>query len=209
MPSVQHARIVTAPFAQVWPFVRDMDNWAPLVTGYQRHEKLSDTESVWHLKGELGGLTRVAEFRAVVTEWDEDGRVSFTLQGVNEPVTGDGDFLAAPLAGKAAPAAAVAAEPTTRPGFLARLRTAVARLVYDRLFGSRNAPAAFPRPSPATGAGEETRITLRLNVNAGGMAGPVLNMLISPMLRPVAEDLANGIAARIERDQPKREPTNG
>jgi carbon monoxide dehydrogenase subunit G len=32
--------------ATIWEFVREMDHWAPLLTGYQSHEKQSDTESV-------------------------------------------------------------------------------------------------------------------------------------------------------------------
>jgi len=199
VPSVEHDRIVAAPFSRVWPFVRDMDNWAPLVTGYQRHEKLSDTESVWHLKGELGGLTRVAEFKALVTEWDESGKVSFTLQGVNEPVTGEGNFVAEAL-GSAAEAPVPAAPEPARPGFFARITQAIARFVYNRIFG---APArSQPSTAPAAPAGgEETRIVFQLSLNAGGMAGPVLNMLITPMLKPVAQDLADGIAAHIESGQ--------
>ncbi|MGE0774883.1 MAG: CoxG family protein [Sphingomonadaceae bacterium] len=192
MPSVEHDRIVAAPFSRVWPFVRDMDNWAPLVTGYQRHEKLSDTESVWHLKGELGGLTRIAEFKALVTEWDESGKVSFTLQGVNEPVTGEGHFVASELTD------AMASEPAQAPerqGFFGRMIAALARFVYGRIFGARDAAA---QPSPAQATMGETRIIFTLTLTAGGMAGPVLNMLITPMLKPVAQDLADGIARQIE-----------
>lgn len=57
MPSAEHRTIVNAPFEKVWGFARDMNNWAPLVTGYQSHEELSGSESIWHLKGELGGMT--------------------------------------------------------------------------------------------------------------------------------------------------------
>lgn len=195
MPSVEHERTIAAPFARVWPFVRDMDNWAPLVTGYQRHEKLSDTESVWHLKGELGGLTRVAEFKALVTEWDESGKVSFKLEGVNEPVTGEGHFIAEELTGDAP---TTPAAPTPKQGLFARLIAAAARFLYDRIFGGKASPAPATAHTKATPG--ETRIVFTLSLTAGGMAGPILNMLITPMLKPVAQDLADGIAAHIESD---------
>src|SRR5687768_11175427 len=104
MPQAEHKKIIQAPLPEVWEFVRDMDNWAPLVTGYERHEKLSETESFWFLKGELGGLTRIAEFKVHIDEWDESGRVRFRLQGVNEPVTGNGSFDAVEIANGAAAA---------------------------------------------------------------------------------------------------------
>ncbi|ATE65474.1 CoxG family protein [Rhizorhabdus dicambivorans] len=188
MPSVEHERIVAAPFSEVWPFVRDMDNWAPRVTGYQRHEKLSDTESIWYLKGELGGLTRVAEFKALVTEWDESGRVSFTLEGVNEPVVGNGNFIARELT---AGQPALSRQPQTRG--LSRLLAWMARHALGLLTGKRSSSSV----SPQSGAVGETQLTFRLTIQATGMAGGVLNLLITPMLQPVAEDLANGIADSI------------
>ena len=35
----------------VWEFVKDMNNWAPFLTGYQKHEIENDTDSIWTLKG--------------------------------------------------------------------------------------------------------------------------------------------------------------
>ena len=37
-------------------FVSDMNNWAPFLTGYQKHEIIDDTDSIWTLKGEVGML---------------------------------------------------------------------------------------------------------------------------------------------------------
>jgi carbon monoxide dehydrogenase subunit G len=188
MPSANHDRMIAAPFDRVWAFVRDMDNWAPLVTGYQRHEKLSDTESFWFLKGELGGLTRIAEFKVHIDEWDETGRVRFSLQGVNEPVTGSGSFVAEPVAGDAPEV------PPVQRGFLARLSDALVRRLFALLFGRRTPPER----SASTQAGEQCRIGFALTLNAGGGAGMILNMLLTPMMKPVAEDLADRIAGTIE-----------
>ena len=44
VPDVEYEKLSPASQPVVWHFVRDMDHWAPLVTGYQRHKKISDTE---------------------------------------------------------------------------------------------------------------------------------------------------------------------
>ncbi|MCZ4343006.1 SRPBCC family protein [Sphingomonadaceae bacterium G21617-S1] len=189
MPSVEHTTMVAAPFEAVWSFVSDMDNWAPLVTGYQRHEKISEAESIWMLKGELGGLTRIAEFRALVTEWDERGRVRFTLQGINEPVCGEGCFIAE------SPDACL-------PGPLQRNSTLRSLPRWMKLF--RFLGTFFSASPVASFASTEaTRMSFLLTLNAGGMAGPVLNMMMAPLLSPVAKELALGIAASIEGKSPK------
>ena len=94
-------REVGAPIEAVWRFTSDMDNWAPLVTGYQSHERLSDNESLWTLKGQIGQLSKAVTFRVRITEWDEPSRVAFTLEATNDNVAGSGAFSAAPADGGA------------------------------------------------------------------------------------------------------------
>ena len=194
MPTAEHERIVAAPFAEVWAFVREMDNWAPLVTGYQRHEKRSDADSFWLLKGELGGLTRIAEFNVHIDEWDESGRVRFSLQGVNEPITGSGNFVAQSIAAERI-GSRVSEVTTSPPGPLTRFRNAIARRILALLFGRRKGEEAV---KPSQG-GEQCRLFFALTLNASGAAGLVMNMMLTPMMAPIAEDLANRIAERIER----------
>lgn len=191
MPDVEHSTNVAAPIDTVWAFVHDMDNWAPFVTGYQRHEKIDEDHSIWFVKGELGGLTRVAEFKVEVTEWAGPNRVSFTLHGVQEPVSGSGEFLAHSIDGTA-PSEPVATV-TAKPGFFARLRLRIARWLLRRATHSQDVV-----PSTAAPSSGGTNITFKLSLSAGGMTGPVMNMLLAPMLAPVAEDLALKIAAGIE-----------
>ena len=195
MPSVEHSRPVAAPLADVWEFVRDMDNWAPLVTGYQKHEKLSENESIWFLKGELGGLTRIAEFKAIISEWDEQGRVVFTLEGRNEPVTGSGEFFAVPVI----PQEKVALQPlhsAERTRLWDRLIQSIARWIFKAVF-SKDQHRAKAIISASNESEAETEIRFQLTLKAGGMAGPAMNMLIAPMLKPVAQDLADNIAEAI------------
>lgn len=194
MPSVEHTKLVAAPFPEVWDFVSDMDNWAPLVTGYTRHEKIDDRESIWFLKGELGGLTRIAEFKAIITEWDDSGRVLFELEGINEPVTGSGEFVATVL-GDAADDQPIA-EPA-REGFLKKIGNAVVRFIFGMVFGNRSAASKADAADAEVGQSPETSILFKLNLHAGGAAGMAMNMLITPMLKPVAQDLADNIAEAI------------
>src|SRR5438552_17464007 len=90
MPEVEYVTTMRLPPEQVWEFVRDMNNWAPFLTGYQKHEIESETDSIWTLKGDVGILSRVVRLKAHVTEWNGPDKVAFTLTGLNEAVDGGG-----------------------------------------------------------------------------------------------------------------------
>src|SRR5205807_1342508 len=90
MPEVTHTTHVAAPVDRVWDFVRDMNNWAPLLTGYQSHEVKDERRSVWTLRGDVGILSRTVQLDVYITEWAGPDRVSFTLKGLNEVVEGGG-----------------------------------------------------------------------------------------------------------------------
>lgn len=98
MPEASHALTVQAPLRSVWGFVQEMDNWARLLPGFQNLIKIDDRESIWTVKGDLGVVSRVVEFRVHITEWVEPSEVAFRLEGLNENATGAGSFHAA-LAG--------------------------------------------------------------------------------------------------------------
>ena len=101
MAEGEAVRDVGAPIEAVWRFTSDMDSWAPLVTGYVSHERLSERESLWTLKGQLGQLSKAVTFRVRITEWAEPSKVAFTLKGTNDNVVGSGSFSAAPAEGGA------------------------------------------------------------------------------------------------------------
>ena len=90
MPTVDYTRTIDIPLAEVWSFVRDMNNWAPLVKGYQSHEVLDERASIWNVKADLGFLSRATKARVDITEWVEGERVAFTMKGINEPIEGAG-----------------------------------------------------------------------------------------------------------------------
>ena len=104
---------------RIWGFVEDMDNWARFVTGYQSHEKRSDTESLWTLKGDVGVLARKLVFQVDITEWSPGKRAAFRLKGLNEAMNGEGVFTLEPATG--ADAAPAAAPPRSRAAALLRV----------------------------------------------------------------------------------------
>lgn len=188
MPKVEHTCAVVAPLDAVWDFIKDMDNWAPYLTGYQKHETLSETDSVWTLKGEVGAMTRRVQLRVHITEWNEMEKVEFSLTGINESVTGSGTFQAVP-GGTPLPAVAPKEPPARRPP------GAMGKLV-SRLAGRGDARGEETEVhSPG---GPATELTFHLELKAGGPSGPLVNALLGPLLKPAARDLAGKIAARVE-----------
>jgi carbon monoxide dehydrogenase subunit G len=189
MPEVEYStRIALKPEA-VWDFVKDMNNWAPFLSGYQTHEILSDTDSIWTLKGDVGVLARVVKLKAHVTEWNGPSRVSFTLTGLNEQVDGGGTLEMQPM-DDVAPAAAAAA-PLVKVSLFSRILAAIMRFFFRRVHGAGPVRAA-PRGGPGS------QLTFRLRMDAGGPTGPLVNAMLGPALMPAAEDLANKIAAKLE-----------
>jgi carbon monoxide dehydrogenase subunit G len=200
VPEVEYATTVALPREAVWDFVKDMNNWAPYLTGYQTHEILSDTDSIWTLKGDVGVLARVVKLKAHVTEWSGPARVSFTLTGMNEQVDGDGtlemdaDDSSSPSSA-GAPATSPPSAPLAKRSFFGRILDAIFRFLFRRMHGP-----AVVRALPK-GNGPSSKLKFRLRMDAGGPTGPLVNAMLAPALLPAAEDLANKIAAHLERDQ--------
>ena len=191
MPEVEYQTTVALPREAVWDFVKDMNNWAPYLTGYQTHEILSETDSIWTLKGDVGVLARVVKLKAHVTEWNGPERVSFTLTGLNEQVDGDGT-LEMDLADAPAAEAKPAPAPVVKRSFFGRILDAIFRFLFRRVHGP-----AVVRELPA-GNGPTSKLKFRLRMDAGGPTGPLVNAMLAPALLPAAEDLANKIAAHLE-----------
>ena len=189
MPEVEYTTTLSLPRETVWSFVKDMNNWAPFLTGYQQHEILSETDSVWTLKGDVGVLARVVRLKAHVTDWSGPDRVAFTLTGLNELVEGGGELVMRP--GSASPLTAKIAPRS----LLLRFLDAVARFLFRVVHG--RAPArALTVPHRD---GEGSLLTFTLRMEAGGPTGPLVNAMLAPALAPAAEDLANRIAAHLEK----------
>lgn len=94
MPSGTHDIQLDLPITTIWDFVSSIDNWAPLVPGYIAHEIISDKESTWTFKGDLGPVSKTIELKVDVTKWQEPDRVEFNLTGLNDKFEGTGYFAA-------------------------------------------------------------------------------------------------------------------
>lgn len=225
MAEARYDTTTRLPVEEIWAFVRDMDNWARFVTGYQAHEKRSDTESVWTLKGDLGVMSRTLTFEVHITEWNGPSRVRFSLRGLNEPMRGEGAFTigayapapaADPASGPTAPPSGPQARPSGQPSaprdgsaaaagppahdhprksLLARWLEALARWFLG-LVGGR----ARREAPTAAGAGQElSRMSFELRIDPGGPMAPMVNAMIQPLMLPAAEQLADKILAHLER----------
>lgn len=184
MPEIAYTTELRLPLDEVWTFVSDMNNWAPFLTGYQRHQVVDETDSIWTLKGDVGILSRVVELRAHVTEWSAPERVAFTLTGLNETVDGGGSLVIA----EGAPGVALPAPPA--PGLFQRLLRWLFRLV--------NRGASDERRALPAATGRATKLTFTLRMEAGGPTGPLVNAMLGPAMEPAVEDLANKIASHLE-----------
>ncbi|MEE8581225.1 MAG: SRPBCC family protein [Myxococcota bacterium] len=202
MARAEYAAVARLPIETIWNFVAEMDHWAPLVTGYQRHEKQSDTESTWTLKGDVGVLVRTLTFRVRIDEWSPPKRVRFSLEGVNEQMSGGGGFRLEPCQ---AGDEGETSEPAGRGP--RRFFQAVARWLF-RLFrgGGVKRREIAAGSSPGASAEERVRLHFELHLEPGGPMAPMIDALIQPMLLPAAEDLANRILAELEARQSDSRP---
>jgi carbon monoxide dehydrogenase subunit G len=189
MPEVEYTTTMRLDRAAIWAFVKDMNNWAPFLTGYQKHEILDETDSVWTLKGDVGILSRVVKLRAHVTEWIEPDRIAFTLVGLNEKVDGGGVLVMETVEAGAPPP-----PPPKRAWLGRRFLDWLFRSLFKRMNGDGPRRLAA---GPATG-GVESRLRFTLTMDAGGPTGPLVNAMLGPAMMPAAEDLANKIAAHLE-----------
>ena len=97
MPSGIHQVIIDLPIEKVWSFVKDMDNWAPLIPGYISHMKFNDRLSTWEFYQDIGILKKKISLMVTIKEWIPPTKVRFDLKGLNEKFSGNGYFQAEAL----------------------------------------------------------------------------------------------------------------
>lgn len=198
MAEVQHSTTTSQPIEQIWEFVKEIDNWAPMVAGYVSHEKENADDSSWVLKGDLGSVTRTLKFKVHVSEWAGPDRVTFDLVGINEQMEGNGVFQMSRLGGGAS--SAEVAKPAS-PGLFQRIRDAIVRFFLYRVMGRPQAPAPTVAAEEKTdGATPQAQLRFSLEIRPGGPMGPMINAMVKPALTVAAEDLARQIVARVESD---------
>ncbi len=193
MAEVEYSTTAKLPVETIWDFVKEIDNWAPFVTGYQSHEKENENDSVWLLKGDVGAMTRTLKFRVHITEWAGPERVTFEMEGLNEMMEGGGVFQM--LAWEDG-ADAEAAPAPVRHNWLQRLGLAILRFFF-RLFRGRAERADSADAGPGEGM---ARLTFTLRMDPGGPMGPMINAMIKPAMLVAAEDLGNRIIGHLEQE---------
>lgn len=183
MPEVRYQTNIGVSRDRLWEFVRDIDNWAPMMTGYVSHEVRDDRVSLWTLKGDVGILSRTVRLEVTILEWAGPDRVRFALRGLNEAVEGGGSFeLADTGIGRAE-------LPERRRTLVERFLAWVGRLWFRWQHGGG------PGPAPPSAGG--TSLTFTWRMEASGPTAPLVNVLLEPALEPAAEALARRIAAHL------------
>lgn len=94
MPNGTHTIELPVPIENIWDLVSDMNKWAPLVPGYIEHEILSDKQSTWKFKGDLGFMKKTVKLQIDIKEWIEPTKVTFDLKGLSDNFNGGGYFIA-------------------------------------------------------------------------------------------------------------------
>lgn len=94
MPSGMHQVEVGVPIHKVWNFVKNMDNWAPLIPGYIQHRRFTNRQSTWEFYSNIGFVKKRINLMVTIKEWVEPTKVTFDLKGTNEKLSGSGYFLA-------------------------------------------------------------------------------------------------------------------
>jgi carbon monoxide dehydrogenase subunit G len=94
MPSEMQQIELAIPINVVWDFIRDANNWAPLVPGYIQHEQLNPHLITWEFKSNLGVMKKKISLIIDITDWNEPAKVSFELRRKNEKYIGEGYFEA-------------------------------------------------------------------------------------------------------------------
>ncbi len=94
MPSYHHEEKVNVTIENLWDFVSDMNNWAPLVPGYIDHQIINEKQSTWSFKTDVGIMKKKIELSVEITRWNAPSKVTFNLTGINEKFSGQGFFSA-------------------------------------------------------------------------------------------------------------------
>ncbi|MGE7603649.1 CoxG family protein [Peribacillus sp. NPDC097675] len=89
-----HSIVLPLPIEDVWEFVSEIEQWAPLVPGYIKHELLSERTLIWEFKSELGLMKKKIKLAVEIKEWQVPNKITFILRGLNEKFDGTGYFLA-------------------------------------------------------------------------------------------------------------------
>ncbi|MBU8565838.1 CoxG family protein [Virgibacillus pantothenticus] len=94
MPNTICKRNITMNIEDIWRFISDLNNWAPLVPGYEQHKMIDHKKSIWVCRGKVGAIQKTVHLTVTITEWTEPNKIAFTLSSSNKQLTGKGTVCA-------------------------------------------------------------------------------------------------------------------
>lgn len=92
MPNGTQEVHISKPKEDVWTFLQDINNWAPLIPGYIEHEVISEDQFTWKFRADLGMMQKNIILQVDFTERTEPTKITFNLEGLNESLDGNGYF---------------------------------------------------------------------------------------------------------------------
>ena len=187
MPEVTYKTSVQCSIDDTWNLVKNMDNWAPFLLGYQSHEVQSETDSVWTLKGDVGVLARTVNIAVHIDEWNGPERVRFTLKGIDEAVEGSGRFTIGP-----------APENDDNTALVETAPKSVVQRFVDWLFQLFNPKTATGPKQTSQQSGPKAELIFYLNITPLGPTAPIVSVVMGPWMEKCAEELANKIVNTLE-----------
>lgn len=214
----EHSVEVKASVDELWEFIARFENWAPYVIGFQELTTVSEDQTIWKLRGDVGILSREVDIQADVTNWQRPEKAEFDLTGITERLTGKGVIAIEPVAGSTAikgpvvtpPSGAKPAAPSWFNRLLASLAARFIRRAHRQSAARGPTPATVPgsptssnSPAPPAGSDATTRsrLTITLELTPGGPMAPMLEMLMAPMLDEAARDFSSSIRRAIEGER--------
>jgi carbon monoxide dehydrogenase subunit G len=95
MPRALHNGEIALNDEVVWEFLKDYNNWAPLVSGYIGHDVQSDSQFTWIFSADLGFTKKTIKLQVDISELVSPSDVKFQLKGLSDNFSGNGYFKAA------------------------------------------------------------------------------------------------------------------
>ena len=92
MASSVHEEVVGLDQEKVWDFLKDLEQWAPLMPGYVSHEIISANEMTWVFKGDFGVVKKAVTVQLTVDESVAPEKLAFSLKGVSDNINGGGFY---------------------------------------------------------------------------------------------------------------------
>lgn len=93
MAAETHQLALALKQEEIWDFIQNMNNWAPLIPDYISHEMVSDNEVIWDFKADLGFMKKPVQLKIDIINREEPKKIQFDLVGISDNFKGGGHFI--------------------------------------------------------------------------------------------------------------------